>query len=487
MTEFIVINAVTLAILAAIFLGHFVTHLRKNREYRARLRARRFRRFESDPTSANGRFECHGATSGVVLRLDLEDAHDVGILDALRIVQDTPTLAVFLDDRDVEVALEQLQLLVSPRAFASLSMGEGRLVFEWKAPPDAKDTAMVEDHLTLDRHYGVLEGALLERDPVDTDQFALMRVAEGNHRIASTLAGRALLTLHPDSAQARTLLDARLGQDAPRPTVEALIGCVFDPRVLATHEVDQDEHIGFVQATIARSDTELGATLARRCIDTYGLDAVVAWRTTTSHARARRATLVRDQHTFACALLSSFRGSSDTEGFTHAYRALEPLILQGLRPPIASFEHTMGDLDGWSLEHVTAALEVPSHDGVYTYWARALPKVWSEALASRLEEVVASERLGARGLVAILDAATERDHVQLVAPTREVLEHLDGRDMDRANQRAVRKALDALEGRVEHARHAAGGRLMLSEDDNAGALSLSHQAREGDIEAVDEP
>ncbi len=459
------------------------------------------RRLRVTGRHGDGELTLYGSLSGVRLELDLTEAREVGVLAALRPTRRMDRLAVFLD-REVEDALTALPEVFAAHARAHLSIRK-RLELTWDVPPDRREGAQgvpVEDRRALFTRSGTLERGLMGCEGEDVDSEALVRAMDAHGPIGATLATRALLTFFPDGDAAREVRASRLGPDATRGDVEALIGCVFDPDVLRRHDVTADGHVAWVQAMIVRADTQASATLARRGIDAYGAPAMLSWRARLPKSttevlvykdhRARKKREDRDKHSFACAMLAAFRGSEDADDFALALDASLGHVLPDAAHAIR-FSRAMGPLEEWAPALVRRALARAAHDDVYGYWASALDEVWDDAMARSLEGVVAAPEVGARGLVAILEVACKRRHLGIVKAATHAVERL-ANDWSTSpdDERALRAVLAKIESQLDDATREGMGKLSVTCPDGAeGGLSVSRHAGGLEVtreEALDE-
>jgi hypothetical protein len=445
-------------------------------------RAQTTRRLRITGRHGDGALTLYGSLSKVGLELDLEEAREVGVLDALRPTRHAARLALLLEP-EVERALTDLPDAFADHARATLSIRK-RLELAWETPTDLRGEhpgALVADRGALLERAQALERDLMGREVEGVGEEALARAARDHGPVGRVLAARALLTLYPDGPQAEELRAQLLGSGADPALRGAVIGCAFDARVLAAHGITPDGHVARIQAMIARGDLEMGRLLARRGVEAYGAPAMLSWRAQLAASRTevlvykdhrvRKKRDQRDRHTFACAVLASFRGTEDADDFALALDAL----LEHVRPDAehpASFSRAMGRLEDWSPALVRRALARPAHDDVYGYWTGALEAAWDDALAATLEQVARAPELGARGLTAILEAASARGHVRMVDPARDATARL-ARDWstDPRDERALRAALAALEAQLDDATREGVGKLSVA----------AHQGREGGL------
>ena len=124
-------------------------------------------------------------------------------------------------------------------------------------------------------------------------------------------------------------------------------------------------------------------------------------------------------------------------------------------------------------------------------WADAMEEVWDVTLEADLVTLLEGQdgdegTLEARGLIAILNAATANDHVRLLAPARLAASRItDDWSTDAIEKPMLRDALKALERRIPDAKRKGSGQLSLSAERGAdGGLSLSTASQEGDLEVV---
>jgi hypothetical protein len=345
-----------------------------------------------------------------------------------------------------------------------------------------------------------LERALLERERREPGPVELGELARSGGPVAPTLAARVLLALYPESAPARSLVDDLAAGRLDDALTRWLPGCVFDDEVVAALGLTREEHIERAREAIVRADDASGPELARAAIDAFGVEDLVGQGLDPDDEddeddhedddlsyEARSERRARDAHIFACHVVAAFRGSEDADAFEDAYARVVGQIEHDFEFT-TEFAEVMGDLDEWYPQVIQRALAYASNDDVYVYWAGALDAVWDDALAARLVALVEGQEDGvleARGLVAILEAATARDHVRMLTPARIVHARIEEDwSSDDEDRRALRAAIKGLEARLADAKRDGGGQLSLSAGGDAGGLSLSNQGAEGDLEVV---
>jgi hypothetical protein len=465
-------------------------------------RTRSMRLFGS---SGMGVMDFYGETNGLKLEIDLEEAREVGALDALRVTRHAAMVAGFLG-RDGEEALASIPSSFEPGAGATLRV-EYSLDLDWSLPWSESDDAQATrlgDRGALYERMTTLERALIGREPRQPGPAELGELARSGGPIAPTLAARVLLALHPESAPARSLVDDLAAGRLDDALTRWLPGCVFDDEVVAALGLTREEHIERAREAIVRADDAAGPALARAALDAFGVEDLVGQGLdpdededededdedgdlTYQERKARAERRARDAHVFACHVVAAFCGSEDADAFEDAYARVIGQIEHDFEFT-TEFAEVMGDLDDWYPQVIQRALAYASNDDVYCYWAGALDEVWDDALAARLVALLESQEDGvleARGLVAILEAATARDHVRMLTPARIVHARVEEDwSSDDEDRRALRAAIKGLEARLAHARRDGGGQLSLSEGGDAGGLSLANQGAEGDLEVV---
>jgi hypothetical protein len=455
-------------------------------------------------SSGSGSIQTYGGTSGIQLIYDLDHAREVGVLEATRPVRQSARLASFLDAPG-EQALAALPGCAHPEATSSLIVDTG-MEYAWRrtaALSQRRGVALIPDPVATFAHVMTLDARIMGRTEHDElDPQTLDAIARGGGEVASTLAARALLALHPGSSQAAALRDERLGADASPSDVATLAGCVFDEGVLARLGLSPPEHAAHVRRAIVRGDHATGPALARRALARYGVDtllgdpddlaSLVADTDPTDPQdlpyEARRAVTARrerDAHLLAVFVIAAFSDSEDVDAFEAAYTRLLGHVDQDFVHR-ARFGEVIGDVEDWAPELVYSALRHASHDDVYARWGRRLEDLWDDALAARLEEVVAHESLGIAGLTAIVSGATRNDALGLLAPARVAKARVEEGWTTRSEERALEEALGALEARARELLAGSEGHLSLAEAGPAGGLSVSSRAGEGDVEVVGE-
>ena len=405
-----------------------------------------------------------GSTNDIVLKLDMNEADRVGVLDALRVSRDAARFALLLD-ADAERALGDLSGRFSGACDKTFEVSFGLKVAWCPAGSNwgPEHGPTVEDRSALIEDMMALKKALFEREEDVPDAAALLELSRARDEISSTLAARALLAGHPGTPEARAVAQERARGGAR--DRELLMGWAID-RIDGIDQGTPEWCAARVRA-IVRADPDTGTALARHARSVVNVDELIeeARRTMLDEVDVALAAelaeeldedidgdiddevaelLVRDAHLFACFMIGSFAGEG-AEGFGAVYRSLVRYVKHGFEQDL-EFADAMGDLDFWALEARVEALGLACHDDVYTYWANGLHEVWSQELAQRLVGVVEARELAAAGLIMIIDECEEHGYLRMLEPARLAVARLEDHWLTDDEEKAgMRDALEALE------------------------------------------